>query len=112
MAPVLMSEWLAGHPPQEERRLEPGTFFEVAQQWEAGEDYADGGRTPRGALQRLVQAQKALRAQQDVDRRLLDLAWKHLLASAYETAWYDPSRTAASPLPGPRRWPATPAPPW
>ena len=26
-----------------------------------------------------------------MDRRLLDLAWKHLLASAYETAWYDPS---------------------
>jgi hypothetical protein len=40
----------------------------------------------------LVCAQKALRlAQQEgVDRRLLDLAWKHLLASAYETAWYDP----------------------
>ena len=94
MAPVLMSEWLAGHPPQEERRLEPGTFFEVAQQWEAGEDYRGWWESAAWSpyRERLVGAQKALRQAQreDVDRRLLDLAWKHLLASAYETAWYDP----------------------
>jgi starch synthase len=95
VAPVLMSEWLAGHPPQEERRLEPGTFFEVAQQWEAGEDYRgwweNAAWTPY--RERLVHAQRALRQAQrslGVDRRLIDLAWKHLLASTYETAWYDP----------------------
>ena len=33
---------VAGHPPQESG-MEPGTFFEVAQQGKAGEDYADGG---------------------------------------------------------------------
>jgi starch synthase len=94
VAPVLMSEWLAGHPPQEERRLEPGTFFEVAQQWEAGEDYRGWWENAAWSpyRERLVHAQKALRQVQSegADRRLLDLAWKHLLASTYETAWYDP----------------------
>ena len=94
VAPVLMSDWLAGHPPQEERSLEPGTLFEVAQQWEAGEDYRGWWHNAAWSpyRERLVLAQKALRlAQQEAaDRRLLDLAWKHLLASAYETAWYDP----------------------
>src|SRR5918994_626796 len=64
--------------------------------------YADDlGKTAGGAWgsaawspyrEQLVCAQKALREAQreGVDRRLLDLAWKHLLASAYETAWYDP----------------------
>ncbi len=95
VAPVLMSEWLAGHPPQEARRLEPGTIFEVAQQWEAGEDYRGWWENAAWSpyRERLVCAQEALRQAQreGVDRRLLDLAWKHLLASAYETAWYDPS---------------------
>ena len=95
VAPVLMSEWLAGHRPQEERRLEPGTFFEVAQRWEAGEDYRGWWENAAWSpyRERLVCAQKALRQAQreGVDRRLLDLAWKHLLASAYETAWYDSS---------------------
>jgi hypothetical protein len=94
VAPVLMSEWLAEHPPQEERRLEPGTFFEVAQQWEAGEDYRGWWENAAWApyRERLVHAQRALRQaeRERVDRRLLDLAWKHLLASTYETAWYDP----------------------
>ena len=94
VAPVLMSDWLAEHPPQEERRIEPGTFFEVAQQWEAGEDYRGWWDNAAWSpyKERLVQAQRALRQAQreGVDRRLLDLAWKHLLASAYETAWYDP----------------------
>jgi starch synthase len=94
VAPVLMSEWLAGHPPQEERRLEPGTFFEVAQQWEAGEDYRGWWENAAWSpyRERLVCAEKTLREAQreGVDQRLLDLAWKHLLASAYETAWYDP----------------------
>jgi starch synthase len=95
VAPVLMSEWLAGHPPQEERRLEPGTFFELAQQWGAGEDYRGWWDNAAWSpyRERLICAQKALRQAQreGVDRRMLDLAWKHLLASAYETAWYDPS---------------------
>jgi starch synthase len=94
VAPVSMSEWLAEHPPQEERRLEPGTFFEVAQQWEAGEDYRGWWENAAWApyKERLVQVQRALHQaeRESVDRRLLDLAWKHLLASAYETAWYDP----------------------
>jgi len=94
VAPVSMPEWLAEHPPQGERRLEPGTFFEVAQQWEAGEDYRGWWDSVAWApyKEKLVRAQRALRQAQreGVDRRLLDLAWKHLLASAYETAWYDP----------------------
>jgi ADP-glucose type glycogen/starch synthase len=95
VVPVLMSEWLAGHPPQEERSLEPGTFFEVAQRWEAGEDYRGWWESAAWSpyRERLAHAQKALRQAQreSVDRQLLDLAWKHLLACTYETAWYDSS---------------------
>ena len=93
VAPVLLSEWLADHPPREERKLEPGTFFELAHQWQAGEDYGGWWKNAAWApyRERLSAAQEAVRSAQreGVERRLLDLAWKHLLASTYETAWYD-----------------------
>lgn len=94
VAPVILSEWLAEHPPRQKRRLEPGTFFELAHQWQAGEDYR--GRWESAAWapykERLLAAEEAVRSAQHEggDRRLLELAWKHLLASTYETAWYDP----------------------
>src|SRR5262249_5083383 len=39
VVPVRLRDGLAGHPPREERVLEAGTFFELAREWHAGEDY-------------------------------------------------------------------------
>lgn len=103
VAPVLLSEWLAGHPPQEERRVQPGTFFELAQKWQAGEDYRGWWENDAWSpyRERLAVAREAVVSAQreGADRRLLGLAWKHLLASTYETAWYDPTEDGCAVAP-------------
>jgi hypothetical protein len=95
--------WLAAHPPAEERAVEPGTFFELVREWGAGEDYAGWWRSPawRPYRRRMDRATRAVEDAEEAgaDPRLLALAWKHLLASAHETAWHDPE-------PGGRRTPA------
>jgi starch synthase len=103
IAPVSLPEWLAGHPPRQERRLKPGTFFELAHQWQAGEDYLGRWESAAWAPYKelLLTVQDAVRAAQREggDRRLLDLAWKHFLASTYETAWYDPAEDGCAAAP-------------
>ena len=102
--PVHLQEWLGGHPPREERELESGAFFELARGWEAEEDYRGWWENPEWSPYRghLVRAQKSVRSAQEAgaDGRLMKLAWKHLLASAYETAWHDPKEDGtAAPAP-------------
>ncbi len=103
MAPVLLSDWLDGCPPQGERVLEAGAFFELAQNWQAGEDYRGWWGSAAWSPYRryLASAQNAVRAAEGegADSRLLTLAWKHLLASAYETAWHDPAEDGRAPAP-------------
>jgi hypothetical protein len=66
---------------------------ELAQDWHAGEDYQgwnqDEAWRPYG--EHLARARRAVaRAEASgAERRLTALAWKHLLASGYETAWHD-----------------------
>src|SRR3990172_4645683 len=103
VAPVLLSDWLDGRPPKGERVLEAGAFFELAQNWQAGEDYRGWWESAAWSPYRryLASAQNAVRAaeREGADSRLLTLAWKHLLASAYETAWHDPAEGARAPAP-------------
>jgi starch synthase len=91
--PVHLSEWLAGRSYQEERALEAGAYFELAQGWQAGEDYGGWWEDPAYAPYRnhLGAAEEALCAsgRDGADERLETLAWKHLLACTYETAWHD-----------------------
>jgi starch synthase len=94
LAPVSLRDWL-----RQRRRVpgvrvvERGTFVELAQDWHAGEDYRgwDQDEAWRPYREHLVRAREAVsRAESSgAEPRLTALAWKHLLASGYETAWHD-----------------------
>lgn len=75
------------------RVLEHGTFVELAQDWQAGEDYAGWWQDAawRPYREHLARARSAVTAAESdgAEPRLTALAWKHLLASGYETAWHD-----------------------
>jgi hypothetical protein len=105
VASIRLPDWLAGRPWHDERQLEAGTYFELAQGWQAGEDYRRwwGGAAWLPYRRYLATAQFALRAArwEGADRRLLALAWKHLLASTYETAWHWPGAGAEGAAPAP-----------
>ncbi|HLN79313.1 MAG TPA: glycogen/starch synthase [Nocardioidaceae bacterium] len=96
LVPVRLSEWLAQRRrPAVERSLDPGTFVELSQQWGAGEDYQGWANDPDWVRSRshLDHARRAIEAaeQDGAAPGLVALAWKHLLASSYETAWRDTS---------------------
>ena len=103
LTPVLLADWLADRAALPERALEAGTFFELARQWNAGEDYRGWWESAEWSPYRnsLEAAQRTIRAasQAGAERRLLALAWKHLMASAYETAWYDSAQASYTPAP-------------
>jgi starch synthase len=103
VAPVRLTDWLAGHSPREERVLEAGTFFELAREWQAGEDYRGWSESAAWLPYNhyMMAAQDALCSAESAgaDRLLLTLAWKHLLASTYETAWHDPTECGRAPAP-------------
>lgn len=94
LLPVDLSSWL-----HQRRRspgvriVEPGTFVELAKDWHAGEDYSgwsnDEAWTPY--QEHLARARRAVAdaGLADAEPRLTALAWKHVLASGYETAWHD-----------------------
>jgi len=97
VGPVRLDAWLERHPPAQERRLEAGTFFELAHGWPdcAGEDYRGwaGSAAWSEYHHHFTVAEEAVREaeRQGAEPALLALAWKHLLASAHETAWHDAS---------------------
>ncbi|MBT2520808.1 glycogen/starch synthase [Arthrobacter sp. ISL-28] len=94
LIPVDLPSWL-----RQRRRVpgvrvvERGTFVELAQDWHAGEDYAGWCQDAAWApyQRHLAQARRAVADAESAgaEPRLMALAWKHLLASAYETAWHD-----------------------
>jgi starch synthase len=105
VTPVLLDTWLERHPPRHEVALDPGTFFELAREWKAGEDYRGWAESPSWSSYRrhFEIASKAVE-QVDGDQGdtpLVELAWKHLLASSHETAWQDaaPSGRGRAPAP-------------
>ena len=91
--PVLLSDWLARHPPRDERPVDPGTYFELAYAMKAGERYDCWWNAPAWApyRQMLVDAERALVGVGANHPRggLVDLAWKQLMAASFETAWHD-----------------------
>lgn len=91
--PVLINDWAATHPVAGQRQVEEGTFYELAQSWNAGENYRGWYEDPNCQEHRayLVKAEQALIAaeQQGAEKCLLDLGWKHLLHSSYETSWHN-----------------------
>lgn len=105
VTPVRLDRWLQAHSAKEERSLETGTFFELAQDWNAGEDYRGwwGSRLWSEYRSGFALAHDAVGAaeQNGADRRLLSLAGKHLLASAHETAWHDETESGDGRAPAP-----------
>ncbi|SFK58293.1 glycogen/starch synthase [Geodermatophilus ruber] len=94
LAPVALPAWLRRRRrPPGVREVERGTFVELAQDWHAGEDYRGWSEDEawRPYREHLARARRAVAAAQDTaaEPRLTALAWKHLLASGYETAWHD-----------------------
>jgi len=103
--PVLLSHWLADARPATEVEVEPGTYHELASLWQAGDDYQGWWENPDWLPYRehLLGAEAAVREAEraGADPALVELAWKHLLASSYEAGWHDPE-----PGGGPGRAPA------
>jgi hypothetical protein len=108
---VLLSPWLAAHPPAATRAVEPGTFYELAaggagddyQRWWTSAPYAPY----RAHLERLettlsagspafgpsvngrsVNGRSVNGSGPEPASRLWDLAWLQLMAASYETAWH------------------------
>jgi hypothetical protein len=81
--------------------VERGTFVELARDWHAGEDYGGWGQDKawRPYQEHLARAHSAVASAESAgaEPRLTALAWKHLLASAYETAWHDVDRPERPP---------------
>ncbi|HEX8099351.1 MAG TPA: hypothetical protein VF660_04010 [Actinomycetota bacterium] len=91
--PVSLPDLLTTPPPTRSRTLDPGTFFELAHVWGAGEDYCRWFDAEAWAPYRryLEEAEEDLAAAEaeGADKRLLELGRKHLYASTFETAWND-----------------------
>ena len=104
VACVQLPLWLSVHPPRKERKLEAGTYYELAHLWHAGEDYRgwseDPAWAPYAAYMSAAIDSLAAATQANADNRLLETGWKHLMASSYETAWHD----ATGKEPVPARW--------
>ncbi|MFQ5857950.1 MAG: hypothetical protein ACE5LU_20285 [Anaerolineae bacterium] len=100
---VLLHQWLRDRRISRTVELDPGTFYELARGWGAGEDYRGWWDDPawvpyredyRLAEEAIMQAQG-----EDGDPALLELAWQHLLASAYESGWHSYHNGAMEPAP-------------
>lgn len=105
LRPVLLSHWSGAAPPAADRLVAPGTYSELSAQWGAGDDYRGWWDSSAWAPHRanLEAAEHAIHGGelQGAEPTLMALAWKHLLASSYESGWHDPD-----PAGGPRRTPA------
>jgi hypothetical protein len=94
ISPVKCSEWAKTARMGEPRVLEPGTYKELAVDFNAGEGYEKWFLGQRWAphldlfrrSEKRVHSLTALGA----DPKLIQLADKHLLVSSWESAWYTP----------------------
>ena len=90
--PVLISQWLREHPPSATRRVEPGTYYELAHVMDAGETYEKWADDPRWQPYARILA----RAEETAARPdwhfpgLQELAWRQVMVSSCETAWQEP----------------------
>jgi hypothetical protein len=104
--PVLLGAWLNKRTDWPSRSVGPGTYMELAELFGAGEDYSGwAGSTAWAPYQQMLE--KAwervftFSKQQAAPSLILDLAIKHLLASAYETGWHDPGVSWKDAAPAP-----------
>jgi hypothetical protein len=93
--PVKLSEWAKENQTAGRRRIETGTFQELARDFDAGEGYERWYLAPDWAPYRgyFTRAESRVKeAQEDgADASLLALAEKQLLVGNWETAWHTPA---------------------
>lgn len=112
--PVALSDARAAVPAGPERPVATGAYREL-ESWGAGADYrgwwdAPAWRDARAHLEDALHALALAEASRNGDRvggDLGEMAWKHYLATTYETAWHTPSPSTDEEGP-PRHRPA----PW
>ena len=96
--PVKLSDWLEVNPPADRRKVETGTFAELANEFHAGEGYENWFYSEEWGpyrecfelTERRVKECRALCG----DAALIELAEKQLLLASWETAWHTPSTGA------------------
>jgi hypothetical protein len=96
--PVKLSDWARANPPSDRRKIEIGTFEELALEFNAGEGYenwyySEQWQPYRQYFQLTEQRVKECKALA-ADPSLIELAEKQLLVSNWETAWHTPATGA------------------
>jgi len=93
--PVKLSDWTAVNPPAGRRKVEVGTFSELAVDFDAGEGYEKWFLAKDWTPYRrwFEQAQRSVdeAKTRNADQALIELAEKQLLVSNWETAWHTPT---------------------
>lgn len=110
--PIRLNDWTPRRQVNTCRRsIELGTYFEMSQIFGAGEGYENWYRSREWAPYRDYYAWSEEKVKQAAlnggDPALLELAWKQLLASSWETAWHVPAygvHGKTSSLSGPSPW--------
>ncbi len=96
--PVKLADWTSTSRIAGTRALEVGTFIELANHFDAGENYEKWYFDSRWRPYREYFSWSQGRVEEldrlGADRALITLAEKHLLASNWETAWHTPSSGA------------------
>src|SRR6184192_4165582 len=98
LQPVKLAEWAATHRAGSERQIDTGAYAELVDEFGAGENYESWYYDPRWSLYRNYYAWSEARVREldsrGADPALIQLAWKILLATTWQTAWHTP-RTGA-----------------
>src|SRR5947209_476080 len=98
MQPVKLAEWAAAHRAGTERQIDTGAYAELVNEFGAGENYESWYYDTRWSLYRNYYAWSEERVREldsrGADPGLIQLAWKTLLATTWQTAWHTP-RTGA-----------------
>ncbi len=91
--PVKLNEW-AGRCGACEIPIEVGTYYEMSRHFGAGEDYGKWYHDSKWEKYRNYYAWSEGKVSEmsakGADPALIKMAWKHLLASTWETAWHTP----------------------
>ncbi|MCH2172893.1 hypothetical protein MK489_19120 [Myxococcota bacterium] len=95
IAPTKLSDWTRKIEPAVDCPVEVGSFMEMSSQFGAGEGldewYFDPAWKPYRDAHRRVEDRLNRSAREGADPSLIDLAWKQLLVSGWETAWHTPA---------------------
>ena len=96
--PIKLSEWVRANPPSDCRRIETGTFAELAREFDAGEGYEKWFYSENWAPYREYFERTESRVKEckigRADSSLIELAEKQLLVSNWETGWQTPATGA------------------